>query len=102
MTMKKKREVTVAKGVKVPREKEEKLRAKRGGSNTGRYTSVKPSEFAGEAGGTSKYSFPINTLKHARAALSYAHYAPNPEGIRASVYKKFPQLKKRHDKREGK
>jgi hypothetical protein len=93
--MKKKREVTVAKGVKVSRGKEEKLKEKKGGSNTGRYKTVNPKEFAGKAGGTSKYSFPINNIKHARSALSYAHYAPNPEGIRNAVYKRFPQLKKR-------
>ena len=27
---------------------------------------------------------------------------PNPEGIRKAVYKKFPELKKRHEEREGK
>lgn len=99
---KKKRDVTVAKGVKVKRGTEEKLREKKGGSNTGRYKSVSPKAFAGKAGGTSKYSFPIPDIKHARAALSRAHFAPNPEGIRAAVYKKFPQLKTRHEKREGK
>jgi hypothetical protein len=91
---KKKREVTVAKGVKVSRGKEEKLKDKKGGSNTGRYKTVNPKEFAGKAGGTSKYSFPINTLARARNALARAHYAPNPEGIRASVHRKYPQLKK--------
>ena len=27
--------------------------------------------------------------------LARAHFAPNPEGIKAKVYKKFPELKKR-------
>ncbi len=91
---KKKREVTVAKGVKVTRGKEEKLKEKKGGSNTGRYKEVSPKAFAGKAGGTSKYSFPINTLARARNALARAHYAPNPAGIRAAVHRKYPQLKK--------
>jgi len=38
-------------------------------------------------------------LAHARNALARAHYAPNPAGIKAKVYKKFPELKKRAIKR---
>lgn len=91
---KKKKMVTVAKGVKIPRSKEKKLEKKAGSSNTGEYKNVKPKEFAGAKGSASPYSYPINTLKRARAALSYAHNAPNPAGIRAAVYKKYPQLKK--------
>lgn len=72
-----KRKVTVAKGVKVPWGTEEKLSTKAGSS-------------------------PVNTLKRARAALAYAHYAPNPEGIRKAVYAKYPDLKKRHEEREKK
>lgn len=98
----KRKKVTVAKGKKVKRGVEEKLRSKPGGSNTGKYKNVPASEFAGKAGGTSAYSFPINTLKRARNALARAHYAPNPSGIRRAVYKKWPQLKKRAMKRMGK
>jgi len=92
----------VAKGVSLPRGKESKLRAKKGGSSTGRYKNVKPKDFAGKSGGTSPYSFPINDIAHARNALARAHYAPNPEGIRKKVYARYPQLKKRRMKREGK
>lgn len=90
-----KRSITVAKGVKVKRGVEEKMRSKKGSSSTGKYKNISPKAFAGKSGGASKYSFPINTLARARNALARAHYAPHPEGIRAAVYRKYPQLKKR-------
>lgn len=96
------KKITVAKGVKITPVKEEKLREKKGGSSTGRYKKVSPKEFAGKAGGTSPYSFPIDTLARARNALARAHFAPNPAGIRRAVYKKYPQLKLRLEKRQGK
>ncbi len=93
---------TVAKGVKISRGKEKVLRKKRGGSSTGKYKNVAPKDFAGKSGGTSPYSFPIPDIAHARNAISRSHFAPNPSGIRAAVYKKFPQLKKRKLELEGK
>lgn len=87
------KKVTVAKGVQVAHGVEEKMREKKGSSNAGKYKEVAPKDFAGKAGGASAYSFPINTLAHARNALARAHYAANPSGIRSAVYKKFPQLK---------
>jgi len=98
----KKKEITIAKGVKVKRGVESKMRAKKGSSSAGKYKNVAPKDFAGKAGGASKVSFPINDIKHARNALARAHFAPNPAGIKAKVYKKFPELKKRHEKRMGK
>lgn len=89
------KKVTVAKGVKVARGVEEKMRSKPGSSNAGKYKQVKPKDFAGGSGGASKFSFPINDLAHARNALARAHFAPNPAGIKAAVYKKYPQLKKK-------
>ena len=102
--MKKKveKKVTVAKGVKVKRGAEEKMREKKGSSNAGKYKNVAPKEFAGAAGGASKYSFPIPDIAHARNALARAHLAPNPEALKAKVYRKYPELKKRKEKREGK
>ncbi len=94
--------VTVAKGISVPRGTEEKMRSKKGSSSAGKYKNVSPKQFAGKSGGADKYSFPINTLARARNALARAHYAPNPAGIRNAVYRKYPQLKIRHEKREGK
>lgn len=88
------KKVSVAKGVKVKRGVESKMRAKKGSSNAGKYKNVLAKDFAGAAGGASKFSFPINTLARARNALARAHYAPNPSGIRAKVYRKYPQLKK--------
>jgi hypothetical protein len=100
--MAKEKKITVAKGVKVKRGAEEKMREKKGSSSAGKYKHVAPKDFAGSSGGSSKYSFPIPDLAHARNALARAHFAPNPEGIKAKVYKKFPELKKRHEKRMGK
>jgi hypothetical protein len=96
------KKVTLAKGVKVARGTEEKLRSKKGSSSTGRYKNVKPKDFAGAAGGASAYSFPIPDLAHARNALARAHFAPNPKGIRDKVYRMYPELKKRAEKRKGK
>ena len=95
----KEKKVTVAKGVKVKRGVEQKMREKKGGGSAGKYKTVAKKEFAGKSGGTSEYSFPINTLARARNALARAHYAPNPEGIKAAVYRKYPELKKRAMKR---
>lgn len=67
---------------------------KPGGSNVGKYKDVKSSEFAGKSGGAPAGSYPINTKKRAKAALSYAHFAPNPAGIKAKVHAKYPNLGK--------
>lgn len=92
--MSKSDKVTVAKGVKIARGKEEEMREKPGSSNAGKYKNVSPKEFAGSAGGANKYSFPIDTLKRAKAALAYAHNAPNPGAIRKKVHAKYPELAK--------
>ena len=96
----KEKKITIAKGVKVKRGVEEKMREKKGSSSAGKYKNVAMKDFAGKAGGASAVSFPINTLARARNALARAHYAPNPAGIRAAVYKKYPQLKMRKMERE--
>jgi hypothetical protein len=93
MMMAKEKKVTVAKGVKVKRGAEEKMREKPGSSNAGKYKNVSPKAFAGKAGGASKFSFPIDSLARARNALSRSHLAPDPEGIRRAVWKKYPELK---------
>jgi hypothetical protein len=86
------KEVTVAKGKKETREKRHELRQKAGSSNEGKYKDVPASDFAGKAGGASPHSYPINTKKRAKAALAYAHNAPNPEGIRKAVHRKYKDL----------
>ena len=91
--------ITVAKGVKVKRGTEEKMREKKGSSSAGKYKNVKPKDFAGASGVASQYSFPISDLAYARNALARAHFAPNPEGIKNKVYRMYPQLKKRAAKR---
>ena len=96
------KKITVAKGIKVKRGTEEKMREKKGSSNAGKYKNVAPKDFAGSSGGASSYSFPINTLARARNALARAHFAPDPDGIRRAVYRKYPELRERKMKREGK
>ena len=96
------KKVIVGKGLKVKRGEETKMRKEPGGSNVGDYKAVKKSSFAGPAGGAPKGSYPINTEARAKSALSYAHNAPSPEGIKARVYSKYPGLKKRRDERAGK
>lgn len=98
--MAKKGKVAVAKGVKVARGVESKMRKKKGSSSTGKYKNVSPKDFAGSSGGSSAYSFPIPDLAHARNALARAHFAPNPEGIKRKVYAMYPELKKRHESRK--
>jgi len=73
-------------------EKEKKAREKPGGSNVGDYPNVKKSDFCGPAGGAPEGSYPVNTEKRAKSALKLAHNAPNPEGIRKCVLKKYPHL----------
>jgi len=92
----------ISKDKEVSRGKESTLKKKPGGSNVGKYKNVKQADMAGTAGGAPKGSFPINTEKRAKAALSYSRNAPNPAGIKAKVYAKYPGLKKRHEEREGK
>jgi len=95
------KKVTVAKGVKVAKGVESKMRKKKGSSNAGKYKNVAPSKFAGASGGANKYSFPIPDMAHARNALARAHFAPDPAGIKAKVYRAYPQLKKRAAARKG-
>jgi hypothetical protein len=80
--------------MKVSRGKESKMQKKPGGSNVGKYKNVSKSDFAGKSGGAPAGSYPINTRKRAKAALAYAHNAPNPSGIKAAVRKKWPSLGK--------
>lgn len=98
--MKKKKDVLIEKGVRVSKKKKEEMKKKPGGSNVGEYKKIAAADFAGPAGGAPKGSFPINTKKRAKAALAYAHNAPNPAGIKAKVYKKYPTLDKK--KKENK
>jgi type IV secretory pathway TrbL component len=68
-------------------------RQKPGGSNVGKYPTVKT--FAGPSGGAPKGSYPINTKDRAKSALKLAHNAPRPAGIRRAVVAKYPGLKKK-------
>lgn len=62
---------------------------KPGGSNVGKY---KTGPFCGPAGGAPKGSYPVNTMKRAKAALSYARHAPNPAGIKKCVCRHWGSL----------
>ena len=90
------KKVTIAKGVKLKRGEESRLREKAGGSSVGRYKGVSKKEFCGPSGGAPKGSYPVNTAKRCRAALSYAHNAPNPSGIKACVKRKCKGLIKKY------
>ena len=56
-------------------------------SGNKRYLNVN-TQFCGPAGGAKASAFPVTTEKECRAALSYARYAPDPQGIRACALKK--------------
>ncbi len=85
------KKVAIAKGVMVSKAKEKTMEKKPGGSNVGEYKSVSKKEFAGSVPG----SFPINTRKRAKSALKLAHNDSNPQKVKAKVYKKYPELKKK-------
>ncbi len=89
------KKVVIAKGKEEPAKEVAKAHKRAGGSNVGAYKNVSPKEFAGTAGGAPKGSYPINTEKRAKAALAYAHNAPNPAGIKAKVHAKYPNLGKK-------
>ena len=93
-----KKTVKIAKNLSVPRGKESQMQSRAGGSNVEKYKTVSKKQFAGPSGGAPKGSFPINTRKRAKAALAYAHNAPNPSGIRAAVKRKYPGLGKKGKK----
>lgn len=57
-------------------------------ANRNKYPDVKASDFCGSSGGSCARAYPVNTPGRARAALSYARYAPNPEGIKSCVRRK--------------
>lgn len=88
------KKVTIAKGMKVTDAKLKSMKKKPGGSNIGKYSGVKKSDFASKTGGAPEGSFPINTLARAKSALKLAHNAPEPEKIKKAVYSKYPSLKK--------
>jgi hypothetical protein len=79
---------------KSPRKSRSGSRYAPGCSNAAKYAkqNIKASDFCGPEGGVScPTSFPVNTKEHARRALSYARYAPNPEGIRRCVRRKMEE-----------
>ena len=86
--------VSIARGMKVSKEKEKELERKPGGSNIGEYAQVSPENFAGNACGIPG-AYPIDTRERAISALACAHNAKDPECIRRQVYKKYPSLKPR-------
>ncbi len=92
----------IMKGKEESKAKVAEAHKKPGWSNVGKYKDVSKKDFAGVSGGSPAGSYPINTKKRAKAALSYAHYAPNPEGIRAKVHAKYPGLGKPKSSKRGK
>lgn len=80
--------VTASKGI--PKKRLEEIKKKPGMSNAGKYSGLPSSEFAGPNG-----TYPINTPKRARNALSRAHFSSEPQSIRKKVLSKYPELKKK-------
>lgn len=72
-----------------------------GCSNKGKYPRVAAKDFCGPSGGSCPGTFPVNTRGRARAALAYARYAPEPEGIKECV-RKHARAKGWIDPRTGK
>jgi len=93
--MKQKARTVIAKGKSLPRGKASHLREKPGMGSVGRYKNVPAKDFAGPSG-----TYPIPDLAHARNALARAHFSPHASAIKAKVYSKYPELKKRHEERE--
>lgn len=93
------KKTTIAKGVKIPKKKASELRKKPGSSNIGKYKDVSKGSFCGPAGGSARGTYPVNSKKRAKAALSYAHNAPNPGGIKKCVKSKFPSVGKSSKKK---
>lgn len=91
--------VKIMKGKSLKRGEESRLRKKKGGSSVGKYKKVGSSEFCGPSGGAPEGSYPVNSTKRCRAALAYAHNAPNPEGIKACVKKKCAGKIKKYSKK---
>ena len=96
-----KKTTVLYKGKRIPRGEQEELRERRGTGSAGKYKGLAAKEFVGPAGGAAPGTFPINTMARARNALARAHFAPNPEGIRRAVWRRYPQLKKRYMERKG-
>jgi hypothetical protein len=81
--------------------KERKARTKPGGSNVGDYDSVSKGDFCGPEGGAPSGSYPVNTEKRAKSALKLAHNAPDPDGIKSCVYRKYPHLASKKNFKRG-
>lgn len=77
---------------KLPKGRLSEIREEPGKSNAYKHKGIK--KFAGPS-----HTFPVPDLPHARNALARAHFAKNPEAIKAKVYKDYPGLKKRKEKR---
>lgn len=86
--------VKIGKGMSIKRGQQEKLSKKPGSSNIGEYKKVAKGKFCGPSGGAAPGTYPVNTKKRCRAALSYARNAPNPGGIRACVKRKCGETSK--------
>lgn len=82
-----------------------KAHEKPGGSNVGKKKfasgAKRTGPYVGPSGGAPKGSYPIPNKKHAVAAIKLSGHAPNPQGIKNAVYKKYPQLKPKQKKEKG-
>lgn len=96
----KKDRVKIGKGMSIKRGEEKKLSKKPGSSNIGKYKKVSKKEFCGPSGGAAKGTYPVDTKKRCHSALSYAHHAPNPAGIKSCVKRKCKGKLKEYSKKK--
>ena len=75
-------------------------REKPGGSNAGKYLNVDKKDLCGASGDSASGSYPVRNEDEAKAALRFAHYADDPEGIRRCVYRKYPHLNPKNKKED--
>lgn len=92
---KKGKRVKIGKNLSLKRGEEKKLSKRAGSSNVGKYKKVAKGDFCGPSGGAAPGTYPVNSKKRCRAALSYAHNSPNPSGIRACVKRKCGSTSKK-------
>jgi hypothetical protein len=59
------------------------VRKRAGCSSAGRWSKKDSNMWCGHAAGANcEYTWPVGDIQHARNALSRAHFAPNPDGVR--------------------
>ena len=76
---------------------------KPGGSNVGKKHFAngkkRTGPYVGPSGGAPAGSYPIPDEAHGKAAIRMSGHAPNPQGIKNAVYRKYPELRPKKKKK---